>query len=76
MAVGRAQAEILAQPAAALLQHAVEHGADLVIVNNEETPYDYLASEVIREPIGEAVPRIVAELLADRATGDAPESSG
>lgn len=52
------------QPAASMCEVAVAHGADLVIVNAEETPYDYLAAEVIRDPIGEAVPRIVAELLA------------
>jgi NAD-dependent deacetylase len=52
------------EPAASLCQVAVSHGADLVIVNNEETPYDDLATEVIRDPIGEAVPRIVAELIA------------
>ncbi|ACU75929.1 Silent information regulator protein Sir2 [Catenulispora acidiphila DSM 44928] len=52
------------EPAASLCEVAVSHGADLVIVNNEPTPYDPLATEVIREPIGEAVPRIVAELIA------------
>ena len=52
------------QPAAALCEVAVAHGADLVIVNNEPTPYDDLATEVIRDPIGEAVPRIVTELIA------------
>jgi NAD-dependent deacetylase len=43
------------------------HGADLVIVNNEPTPYDDLATEVVREPISEALPRIVAELAAVRS---------
>ncbi|MBS2538747.1 Sir2 family NAD-dependent protein deacetylase [Catenulispora sp. NF23] len=52
------------QPAASMCEVAVGHGADLVIVNNEPTPYDHLATEVIRDPIGEAVPRIVAELIA------------
>ncbi|MFL6113160.1 MAG: SIR2 family NAD-dependent protein deacylase [Catenulispora sp.] len=64
------------EPAASMCAIAVEHGADLVIVNNEETPYDHLATEVIREPIGEAVPRVVAELLAYRGTGAATESAG
>jgi NAD-dependent deacetylase len=62
------------EPAASMCALAVEHGADLVIVNNEGTPYDHLATEVIREPIGEAVPRIVAELLAGRETGVPPHS--
>ena len=52
------------EPAASMCAIAVEHGADLVIVNAEETPYDALATEVVREPIGTAVPRIVADLLA------------
>jgi NAD-dependent deacetylase len=52
------------EPAASMCAIAVEHGADLVIVNAEETPYDALATEVVREPIGEALPKIVAEMLA------------
>jgi NAD-dependent deacetylase len=52
------------QPAAGLCEVAVRAGADLVIVNNEPTPYDALASEVVREPISESLPRIVAELAA------------
>ena len=52
------------EPAASMCAVAVEHGADLVIVNAEETPYDDLATEVVREPIGTALPKIVAELLA------------
>jgi NAD-dependent deacetylase len=53
------------EPAASMCAIAVEGGADLVIVNAEETPYDELATEVVREPIGTALPRIVAEILAD-----------
>ncbi|MGH6653927.1 MAG: SIR2 family NAD-dependent protein deacylase, partial [Actinocrinis sp.] len=51
-------------PAAGLCEVAVQAGADLVIVNNEPTPYDDLASEVVRDPISEALPEIVADLLA------------
>jgi len=50
-------------PAAGLCELAVKSGADLVIVNNEPTPYDGLATEAIREPISEALPRIVAALI-------------
>jgi NAD-dependent deacetylase len=57
------------QPAASMCEVAVAHGADLVIVNNEPTPYDHLAAEVIRDPIGEAVPRIVEELIAAGESG-------
>ena len=39
-------------PAAGLVDVAVSGGARLVIVNAEPTPYDPLAAEVIREPIG------------------------
>jgi NAD-dependent deacetylase len=56
------------EPAASMCAIAVESGADLVIVNAEETPYDEFATEIVREPIGEALPRIVKELLADRPT--------
>ncbi|MFE9580582.1 NAD-dependent deacetylase [Nocardia sp. NPDC006044] len=52
------------EPAASMCAVAVENGADLVIVNNEATPYDSLATELVREPIGTAVPRLVAEILA------------
>jgi NAD-dependent deacetylase len=51
-------------PAAGLCELAVRSGADLVIVNNEPTPYDELATEVIREPISKALPGIVADLIA------------
>ncbi|MET8779518.1 Sir2 family NAD-dependent protein deacetylase [Nocardia sp. NPDC050713] len=51
------------EPAASMCAVAVRAGADLVIVNAEPTPYDDLATEVVREPIGTAVPRLVAEIL-------------
>ncbi|MEU7628701.1 Sir2 family NAD-dependent protein deacetylase [Nocardia sp. NPDC049220] len=52
------------EPAASMCALAVRSGADLVIVNAEPTPYDVMATEIIREPIGTAVPRLVAEILA------------
>jgi len=52
------------EPAASLCGVAVESGAQLIIVNRDGTPYDGLATATIREPIGEAVPAIVAKLLA------------
>lgn len=51
------------EPAASLCAIAVEAGAKLVIVNRDPTPYDHLATEVVREPIGTAVPRICQALL-------------
>ncbi|WP_151770157.1 SIR2 family NAD-dependent protein deacylase [Streptomyces abyssomicinicus] len=50
------------QPAAGLAGVAADHGARLVIVNAEETPYDDLADEVVREPIGTALPRLLRQL--------------
>ncbi|MFI1015164.1 SIR2 family NAD-dependent protein deacylase [Streptomyces sp. NPDC020965] len=50
------------QPAASLAGLAAEHGARLAIVNAEPTPYDELADTVVREPIGTALPALLAEL--------------
>jgi NAD-dependent deacetylase len=50
------------EPAASLCRVAVAAGAALVIVNRDPTPYDPLAAEVIRDPIGEAVPRVARQL--------------
>ncbi|MFD6391150.1 NAD-dependent deacetylase [Nocardia sp. NPDC060259] len=50
------------QPAASLAGIAAEHRARLIIVNAEPTPYDALADEVIREPIGTALPALLATL--------------
>ncbi len=52
------------EPAASMCAIGVDSGADLIIVNAEPTPYDGIATEVIREPIGTALPRLVAEILA------------
>ncbi|MFI1166255.1 SIR2 family NAD-dependent protein deacylase [Streptomyces sp. NPDC020801] len=50
------------QPAAGLAGLAADHGARLVIVNAEPTPYDDRADEVIREPIGSALPALLHRL--------------
>jgi NAD-dependent deacetylase len=55
------------EPAASLCAVAAESGAPLVIVNRDPTPYDYLATAVIREPIGEAVPHLADDLVAASA---------
>jgi NAD-dependent deacetylase len=54
------------EPAASLCAVAVDAGARLVVINRDPTPYDPIATEVIREPIGIAVPRIADDLLAAR----------
>ncbi|MFP1625137.1 SIR2 family NAD-dependent protein deacylase [Streptomyces sp. 5K101] len=56
------------QPAASLAGIAVEHGARLIVVNAEPTPYDELADEIVREPIGTALPA-----LLDRLASGSPE---
>lgn len=50
------------QPAASLAGIAAEHGARLIVVNAEPTPYDELADEIIRDPIGTALPTLLKRL--------------
>lgn len=51
-------------PVAELAPQAKSHGAHLVIVNREETPYDSIADLVIHAELGPAM-RQLRELLAD-----------
>ncbi|MEW1601099.1 Sir2 family NAD-dependent protein deacetylase [Streptomyces sp. NPDC093808] len=51
-------------PAAGLAQVAVDHGARLIVVNAEPTPYDDLADEVVREPIGTSLPALLRRIAA------------
>lgn len=51
------------QPAAGLAGVAADHGARLVIVNAEPTPYDDRADEIIRDPIGTALPELLRGLV-------------
>jgi NAD-dependent deacetylase len=53
---------LLVEPVASLCAVALNGGHRLVIVNRDPTPYDELAAEVIREPIGVAVPQLCAAL--------------
>ncbi|MFH9002815.1 SIR2 family NAD-dependent protein deacylase [Streptomyces afghaniensis] len=53
------------QPAAGLAGVAADHGARLIIVNAEPTPYDDRADEIVREPIGTALPELLRGLTAD-----------
>jgi NAD-dependent deacetylase len=46
-------------PVASTVEIARDAGAKLVILNAEETPFDDVASAVIRDPIGAALPRLV-----------------
>jgi len=47
------------QPAAGLVNVAVESGAQVVICNAQATPYDPVARAVLRDPIGEVLPAIL-----------------
>jgi len=60
------------EPAASLCGLAVGAGAALVIVNRDPTPYDAIAAEVVRDPIGEAVPRIAGQLREALGGGTGP----
>jgi NAD-dependent deacetylase len=60
------------EPAASLCAMAVRAGARLVIVNRDPTPYDPIATAVIREPIGQAVPALVDQLLAEQGRARQP----
>jgi NAD-dependent deacetylase len=53
------------QPAAGLAGVAADHGARLIIVNAEPTPYDDRADEIVREPIGTALPKLLRGLTDD-----------
>ncbi|MFD9108062.1 SIR2 family NAD-dependent protein deacylase [Streptomyces bottropensis] len=52
------------QPAAGLAAVAADHGARLIIVNADPTPHDDRADEVVREPIGTALPELLRGLGA------------
>ena len=58
LAVG---SSLTVSPANALVDVAAAAGAPVVIVNAEPTPYDGLAAAVVRRPISEALPALVAD---------------
>jgi NAD-dependent deacetylase len=62
------------EPVASLCAVAANAGNRLVIVNRDPTPYDELAVDVIREPIGVILPRICAA-LGETAPGHRPRST-
>jgi NAD-dependent deacetylase len=53
---------LVVEPAASFPVLAKRSGASLVIINNQETPLDGLADIVIREPIGETMRKLLAQL--------------
>lgn len=55
-----AGSSLTVQPAAGLVGVAARAGADVVICNGAETPYDGIASAVVRGPLAETLPTLVA----------------
>ncbi|GAA1877207.1 SIR2 family NAD-dependent protein deacylase [Streptantibioticus ferralitis] len=53
------------QPAASLAGLAAQHNARLIIVNAEPTPYDPVADEIVRDPIGTALPALLAVIAEE-----------
>jgi len=51
-------------PAAGIPRMALEHGADLCIVNAEPTPFDDLAAVVLHGKAGEILPQVVRHVAA------------
>ncbi len=64
------------EPAGSLCASAVGAGATLVIVNRDRTPYDGIATEIIRDPLSEALPGIARHLLALATRSRADRVSG
>jgi len=62
------------QPAASLAAEAHRRGARLVIVNQGETSLDDRADVVLRDPIGEVLPRLVAASSTQRPGSDGSSS--
>jgi NAD-dependent deacetylase len=53
---------LVVEPAASFPVMAKRSGASLVIINNQETPLDFMADIVIRAPIGETMRKLLAQL--------------
>jgi NAD-dependent deacetylase len=49
-------------PAAGLPEVALRNGARLVIVNAQETPFDLVADAMVRGPLGDVLPQLVAQV--------------
>ncbi|MFC4587229.1 SIR2 family NAD-dependent protein deacylase [Sphaerisporangium corydalis] len=67
------------EPAGSLCAKAVHAGAALVIVNWDPTPYDGIATDIIRDPLSEGLPRVARWLRAattPSGTGPVPGGPG
>lgn len=61
-------------PAAGLVDIALQAGSTVLICNSEPTPYDALAADVLREPIGEVLPELLAQTAALQPSRDTHHS--
>jgi NAD-dependent deacetylase len=61
---------LLVTPAAYVPSEAVEHGARLIIVNREPTPYDDAAVVLLRGDAGRFVPALVDAVVGGRDAGE------
>jgi NAD-dependent SIR2 family protein deacetylase len=59
------------EPEGSLCATAVRAGAALVIANWDPTPYDGIATQIIRDSLSESLPRIAEQLLAGAARAGA-----
>ena len=66
---------LVVSPANLLPQIAVQAGAKLLIINQEPTPLDHLATWFLQEKAAETLPAIVVELnrRLSHATGNHPQ---
>ena len=55
-----AGSSLTVQPAAGLVGLAARAGANVVVCNASETPYDGLAAAVLREPLGQLLPTLLS----------------
>ena len=53
---------LVVEPAASIPRIAKHYGANLVIINRDETPLDPIADLVIRKPIGETLAAVAAQV--------------
>ena len=48
------------EPASSLIRYF--KGKDLIIINKDKTPYDYLATLVIHDKLGNVIKRLIKEI--------------
>ncbi len=61
---------LVVYPAAALPEIALDAGARLVVLNAEPTPFDALASAVVRDRLGDVLPELARRVAAEAAVGN------